>query len=145
MQQLSKRYAEHKSHAKYRNSYLANAINKYGIENFSKEKIADAVSFMHMVFLEGFYIKYFKSNQPQYGYNLTIDTFGNGLEFISESTRQKMSQSSFDKEFKSKNGYRGIKYSCDSGHIKKPWSASIVYKGKRYYKRYRRVSLLHGK
>lgn len=66
-------------------------MRKYGVENFEIKEIDEAVNFDHLVFLEGFYIKYYHSNESKYGYNLIIDTYGDGLEFISETTREKQS------------------------------------------------------
>lgn len=77
----------------YNRGYLQRSIRKYGVENFSIRKIDEALNFEHMVWLEGFYIKYYNSNNPKYGYNLTIDSHGDGLEFVSDETSKKISNS----------------------------------------------------
>lgn len=69
---LQDRWREHKNRVnnKKYNSYLYNAMRKYGIKNFIIEEIEkcneDIINDR-----EQFYISFFKSNNKKYGYNLT--------------------------------------------------------------------------
>lgn len=87
---LKRRWSEHKSYAKHGqkyvmkgrsarpgDTYLYRAMRKYGIENFEIRQIDSAKNFQSMVYLESFYIRYYNSLNPNYGYNLTIDKYGN--------------------------------------------------------------------
>lgn len=138
---LSKRWSVHKAHAKYDYkqkycSYLYSSFKKYGIENFEFKPLDIAYSFKHMVFLESFYIKYYHSNEPRYGYNLTIDGYGEGREFISESTKQKHRIISHKNKRNRIGKYRGVCYSKDVGHKKRPWTTRIIINNKTYSKRF---------
>lgn len=100
-QSLQKRWSIHKAHSKYwkkyfkkSKSYLYASIDKYKIENFDIQEIDRAVDFNSLVKLEAFYIKKFSSNNPHFGYNLIIDTYGKGLEFLDENIRRKISAKS---------------------------------------------------
>lgn len=97
-QPLEKRMSVHIAYSKYKYkscgcTYLQNSMRKYGYKNFEIREIDRAKNFQHLVFLEGFYIKYYQSNNPKYGYNLVIDSYGDGLEFISNDTKEKLSKS----------------------------------------------------
>ena len=50
---------------------LYKAMRKYGIENFTIEKIDHTDNFEKLGELERFYIKQYNSQNPKYGYNLT--------------------------------------------------------------------------
>lgn len=119
---LKKRWSVHKAYSKYSYDkksgcpYLSASIKKHGIDNFEIKEIDKASNFKHLIFLEGFYIKYYNSNNPKYGYNLIIDSYGDGLEFISDKTKEKISNSSHIR-----NGKRNIFYDKS----RKKWMISI--------------------
>lgn len=116
--------------------YFSRAIRKYGEENFKIRVIDYAANFQHMVWLEGFYIKYYNSNNRKYGYNLIIDTYGDGLEFISEETKDKHSNIGHQRRQKSLEGFRGVSYgNTDGQHKAKPWTVRVSHRGKIYSKR----------
>jgi hypothetical protein len=119
------------------NCYFSRAIRKYGQENFRVRVIDYAIDFKHMVWLEGFYIKYYNSNNQKYGYNLIIDRYGDGLEFISEETSNKLTNSLHQTKRKpSKSGWRGVHYgNTDGKHNTNPWSVSVTFKRKLFRKR----------
>ncbi len=80
--------------------YITRAMRKYGVDNFEIREIDSTDSFQKMLFLESFYIKYYNSIDPKYGYNLIINTHGDGLEFISEEVRLKISEKVYSRNGK---------------------------------------------
>lgn len=68
-----------------------NAIKKYGYENFSSEILCTDLTLEEANYWEIYYIEKFHSNNHQYGYNLTSG--GSEQYIISDSTKEKMSQS----------------------------------------------------
>jgi group I intron endonuclease len=85
---LKKRYKDHKYYAKNKvNRPLYNAINNYGIENFSYLSIEEFDNISDANDAEKFWIEYFQSASRMYGYNLQLG--GKGLihktkEYFSE-------------------------------------------------------------
>lgn len=70
VRKLDKRIHEHKNAIKYnRKSAISNAINKYGIENFSIETLDIAKNYEELNKKEIFYINKYNSAYP-HGYNL---------------------------------------------------------------------------
>ncbi len=128
---LRKRWATHKAHGKYweryfpnkKPTYLYRAMGKYGVQNFEIRQIDEAKNYNHNKFLESFYIKYYNSHDPKYGYNLVIDgeKYGDGLEFISEETLGKQSLSRH-----LSLGASGVNWD----NFRKKWLVGF-YKGKR--------------
>ncbi len=110
-------------------TYLYHTMRKYGIENFEIKQIDSANSFKHCVFLEGFYIKYYNAIDPNYGYNLTIDGYGDGKEFVSDETRKMIGLNS---HIKSRNRSHGV--SWDKKRNK--WCFNMFYNGKNVSKRF---------
>jgi len=101
---IKNRWSIHLAHAKYGDeyskkqnkkigqTYLYKSMRKYGIENFEIKQIDQATSYDHMVCLENFYIKYYNSLDPKYGYNLVTDEYDSGHKrIISEETRKQIS------------------------------------------------------
>lgn len=60
----------HKKEGKYCQEAMANAIVKYGWENFSHEIIAQGLSQEEAFTMEQELIKKYKTNKPKYGYNI---------------------------------------------------------------------------
>lgn len=69
---------------------IANAIAKYGWENFTHEILAKDLTREEASAKEKEYISFFKSDNPQYGYNCTSG--GDAKYFVSETTRNKQSE-----------------------------------------------------
>lgn len=67
-----------------KNRYFWAAINKYGWENFLCIKLAINLSRIQACNLEQFYIKFFKSHNSNFGYNLT---FGGEANLPTKETR----------------------------------------------------------
>lgn len=98
----------------YSESYFHNAIKKYGFENFSYE-VLERVDESLLDEREIYWISYFNSNDPEYGYNLTEGGEGgrghkmtddnkkklievNTGRVCSEETRKRMSESKKGKQ-----------------------------------------------
>ncbi len=76
---INTRWNEHCSRAfnQEDNLYLHNAINKYGKNNFNIEEIDSTDNINILNQLEQKYIDLYRSNQKEFGYNLTIGGDGN--------------------------------------------------------------------
>lgn len=86
-----KRIAEAK-YRKDKNSYILNAIRKYGEDSFIVEEIDKADSIEELRIKEIFYIKFYNSTDRSIGYNLTDGGEGNKGLKMSESTKNKIRQ-----------------------------------------------------
>lgn len=92
-QTIKKRWSVHLAYAKHTYkqngcSYICNAMKKYGVNNFTISVVDTTNNFEKLVFLESFYINYYNTTNPKYGYNLLVENKnGDGLEFLSESTK----------------------------------------------------------
>lgn len=61
-----------KNHNEYYNVHLYNSIKKYGVNSFIVNEDFDfAITKKELIEKEKYWIKQFKSNNPNYGYNLT--------------------------------------------------------------------------
>ena len=91
-QPLIRRWNRHKHpHNHRRNSYLYNAIRKYGAENFSVRTLVVVGSKQDMDYYESALIKLWDLRNPEKGYNLT-DGGGGMLGFkLSDETKRRMS------------------------------------------------------
>lgn len=82
----------------YKNStYLYNAIKKWKCENFKYEILACCEIQKQADNLETFFISYFKSNDPDIGYN--IKPIGGSVGKHSEETKAKISETMRNKEW----------------------------------------------
>jgi hypothetical protein len=71
-QKIETRWKKHLNNIKRRkNIYLYDAINHYGIENFLIEKIEDCSNIDELNQRETYWINFYKSNQKEFGYNMT--------------------------------------------------------------------------
>jgi len=140
-QPLYKSWSAHKAHAKYGKkykrksggimgeSYLHRAMRKYGIENFEIKEIDRAKDFKHQSFLEQFYIKYYDSITPKYGYNSTINGYGDGLKFVSEETKDKIRKNNY---LKQKRFERGVSWD----KFRNKWVLGFEYKDLKIRRRF---------
>jgi group I intron endonuclease len=102
---LAERKGDHKRKSQIHNSksYFHSAIRKYGFGNFSWKTIDKADSRKELNKSEKYWIKHYKSNTKEYGYNLTSG--GDTIEFNDE-VKQKIGASQKgtkrSKEFKKK-------------------------------------------
>ena len=74
IQKIENRFQAHVQQAYSKNKpkyYLHNAILKYGEDNFIIEQIDKAETVEELNQLEIMYIKFYKTNNPHYGYNMT--------------------------------------------------------------------------
>ena len=88
---IEKRLIEHQN-GRHSNKHLQKSIKKYGIENFTFE-VLEECSKDDCGKRERYWIEYYKSYDPQFGYN---KTYGNEYEFgvqFNEETRKKLSKS----------------------------------------------------
>lgn len=74
------------------NAYLQNAWNKYGKENF-EFSILEICDSNELNEREIYYISFYKSNNTDFGYNLTSGGDGNHSWIPSEETKRKISES----------------------------------------------------
>lgn len=93
---LKQRMKAHKHDAVHNNKTkkfkLHNALNKYGVENFSIKILKRAASWEEICQIEQEYIKKLKTNKRKNGYNLTLGGEGVlGLK-CSDTTRKKLSE-----------------------------------------------------
>lgn len=84
--------------------YIHNAIKKHGPENFKIEEIDSLEGYEVSKERESYWIKKYNSHNPKIGYNLVIET-PDGVEFISESTKKKLSVMIHKAKKPSKLGY----------------------------------------
>lgn len=75
--------------------YFHSAINKYGFENFLFEKIDEADTQEILDKKERYWIKFYKSNNKEYGYNL--DSGGKSGNKKSEETKRKIGVTTSEK------------------------------------------------
>jgi group I intron endonuclease len=85
---LKNRMSAHRSINSESNVGLKRAYKKYGIENFTFEIIKETYD---LDYWEKFYIYWYRSTNPKYGYNISIG--GDTCPSKSERTRKKMSKS----------------------------------------------------
>lgn len=86
---IEKRWREHRNQVKSKKTYyLHYAIKKYGEENFTIEIIKELNCLVpaHLNHAERYFIKKYKSNDPEFGYNMTLG--GDGFEAGHETSRQ---------------------------------------------------------
>lgn len=75
------------------NNYLQNAWNKYNEENFVFEILEIIQDLNILLEREDFYILFYKSNNPEFGYNIRKNATNNlGIKY-SEESKKKMSES----------------------------------------------------
>ena len=78
---IESRWKQHMVDIKRLKTHLANAIKKYGKENFSIHKIIECETRDELNKQEAYWIKYFDTKNPKKGYNMTI-----GGDFIPPSS-----------------------------------------------------------
>ena len=78
---IESRWKQHMVDIKRLKTHLANAIKKYGKENFSIHKIIECETRDELNKQEAYWIKYFDTKNPKKGYNMTI-----GGDFIHPSS-----------------------------------------------------------
>ena len=102
-QVLTKRWSRHKSSISHRkNSYLYNAIQKYGADNFTIKPLVIVGSKEEMDFYERALIKVWDLRNAEKGYNLT-DGGGGMLGFhLSAETRKRMAEHIKSQEHRNK-------------------------------------------
>lgn len=71
-------------------TYFNNSIQKYGWHNFSHDIISEGLILKEANWLESYLIRFYNSDNPEYGYNLTS---GGDNTKLSDETRNKMSES----------------------------------------------------
>lgn len=91
------------------NTYFWNAINRYTWDGFEHLILEDGLSFEQAKAKERYYIALYKSNLPEFGYNLTMG--GDGFLGMkrSEETKEKISNSLIGKYTKEKSYWYGKK------------------------------------
>lgn len=79
--------------ANYYSQHFTRAIKKYGWDNFSHITLMDHLTWEQAVECEKYLIKKYKSNNPDFGYNITAGGEGTYGYHHSEQTRNKISES----------------------------------------------------
>lgn len=104
---VERRQIEHLSKSKTSNNgHFYNAIRKYGFDCFEMDILIECENEDEAYLKETDYIKLYKSNEKDFGYNSTLG--GEGLKGISEDTRRKMSENA-KLRIGEKNGFFGKK------------------------------------
>ena len=107
------------------NSYLYNAILKYGWDNIKKEILFDNLSYEEVSEKEKELIKFYRSNEREFGYNIE----GGGLNCkkeTSEETRKKLSDFNKGKYkgFRHTSAKKVFQYDLNGNFIKTWYSVS---------------------
>lgn len=76
----------------YDQPFIANAINKYPWDEWEHEIITECTTQEEADYLESYYIKLYKSNDRNYGYNLTAGGRGHLGQEMKSSTKEKLSE-----------------------------------------------------
>lgn len=124
-QTLNGRKRSHISHSKWQkdNTYFHNALNKYGKENFKWFVIYIDNSLEQLKQKEKEFIKIFKSNNKNFGYNLTT---GGEQCYFNKSIKLKISQKAKERNINGKrNPFYGKHHTTET---KTNWSK--IRKGK---------------
>lgn len=88
---IEERFKAHIQKAKqHTNRYLYDAMNHYGYNNFSIEQIEECPNFL-LDEKEKYWIAFYKSNQKQFGYNMTAGG-GGGNTWIDNPNKKLISQ-----------------------------------------------------
>jgi len=131
-----KRYAYYRTCNCKKQKYLYNAIQKYGLENFTIEIIDCAQNLDVLNFLENFYIKTLKANDRRYGYN--IREGGNGGGPTALETKIKIGISNTGKEctpeHRAKISIANVGVKKSKEHIEKVRKANIGKKRTKEHK-----------
>lgn len=86
---LKYRVTAHKRDSLKKHSHLYCAIRKYGLDNFTWEKIDEALSIDELNKKETYWILFYKSHLSEHGYNAML---GGNNKLVNEETRIKMSK-----------------------------------------------------
>ena len=71
-------------------THFARAIRKYGESNFLLEQIDTATNQKELTEKEQYWIKYYKSNNPSYGYNETDAIYKSGGNTYQNKTKEEI-------------------------------------------------------
>jgi len=96
--------------------YIHRSISKYGVDNFTFTILQQFDTEQNCDLAEQYWIKYFRSKDPKYGYNLTDGGEGTSGRIISEVTRQKMQEKATGRKHTEETI---IKMSGDNNHNSK--------------------------
>jgi group I intron endonuclease len=108
---IRKRWNAHKTAARRQDindySYLHRAMNKYGVKNFSIEKIEDFDTEVAALRAEMTYIKLYDTTNRKIGYNLTQGGEGSSGFKHSDESKRKMSKAKKGKYIEENNPFYG--------------------------------------
>lgn len=130
---LSARWKEHLWSAEHNCPFkLYNALRKYGKDNFTIELIDYGNSWDELTKKEKFYIAQYRSNEDEFGYNLTEGGDGTIGRIVSDETREKIRQKAIGREV----GEETRKKLSEAGKVRtegreKYWNSGEVGKKRR--------------
>lgn len=110
----------------YKISYFKNAIKKYGWDNIQHILITDGLCSYAAKQMEKTLIKFYKSNNKEYGYNLTEGGDGSKGYKMTEEQRKELSQKikgrklphteEWNKKISEAHKHNGVKHTWYTGH-----------------------------
>lgn len=94
IRQIQQRFRRHINDALNNiiDTHFARAIRKYGESNFHIEQIDTAINQEELTQKEQYWIKYYKSNNPLYGYNETDAIYKSGGNTYKNKTKEEMNR-----------------------------------------------------
>lgn len=119
-------------HCKFKDSYIGNAINKYGRNNF-KVQLIDTVNDDDWQYWETYYIRYYKSHFTEGGYNVTWGGDNNPMDI--PEIRKKQKEACNTKEAKERYSKQAIAFNKSEKRKEAQLKLNELYKTDAEYRK----------